>query len=96
MSNTQATRETTQASGTAATTVATAATNTAAPQKKLSLEEDDDEFEDFPVDDWDAKSTVGASQGAAQGQGTALWEENWDDVEVDDEFTQTLRSELQA
>ncbi|KAG0666550.1 26S proteasome complex subunit [Maudiozyma exigua] len=54
-----------------------------------SLEEDD-EFEDFPVDQWPASSTLKESKEFH----TNLWEESWDDVEVDDNFTSGLREEI--
>ncbi|SMN19677.1 similar to Saccharomyces cerevisiae YDR363W-A SEM1 Component of the lid subcomplex of the regulatory subunit of the 26S proteasome [Maudiozyma saulgeensis] len=58
-------------------------------QKKTTLEEDD-EFEDFPVDQWPASSTLKESKEFH----TNLWEESWDDVEVDDNFTNDLRAEI--
>lgn len=56
---------------------------------KQSLEEDD-EFEDFPVDTWPIDESL---RSVKNGQ-TNLWEEDWDDVEVDDDFTKELRAEL--
>lgn len=51
--------------------------------KKL---EEDDEFEDFPEDDWTEADTVGANQE------NHLWEESWEDHDDDkDDFTNTLR-----
>lgn len=70
--------------------------NSAAPAQnvgkvhKKTLEEDD-EFEDFPVDTWPTEDTL---RSARNGQ-TNLWEEDWDDVEVDDDFTKELKAELQ-
>lgn len=57
---------------------------------KQSLEEDD-EFEDFPVDTWPIDETL---RSATNGQ-TNLWQEDWDDVEVEDDFTKELRAELE-
>lgn len=57
---------------------------------KKTLEEDD-EFEDFPVDSWPASQTLKESTSAD----INLWEEDWDDVEVDDDFTRELRAELE-
>lgn len=57
---------------------------------KKSLEEDD-EFEDFPVDEWPAGSTLKESKEFHMN----LWEESWDDVELDDNFTNDLRAELE-
>ena len=56
---------------------------------KRALDEDD-QFEDFPVDTWPDSETVKAA-----GLTENLWEENWDDVDVDDDFTTKLREELE-
>ncbi|CAB4253760.1 similar to Saccharomyces cerevisiae YDR363W-A SEM1 Component of the lid subcomplex of the regulatory subunit of the 26S proteasome [Maudiozyma barnettii] len=58
-------------------------------QNKKTLEEDD-EFEDFLVDQWPASTTLKDSKEFH----TNLWEESWDDVEVDDNFTNDLRAEI--
>ncbi|KAL2165014.1 hypothetical protein VTH06DRAFT_310 [Thermothelomyces fergusii] len=61
-----------------------------AEQKPAALEEDD-EFEDFPVDDWAAEDTEAASgAGATQ----HLWEESWDDDDTTDDFSTQLKEEL--
>ncbi|POY73232.1 hypothetical protein BMF94_3565 [Rhodotorula taiwanensis] len=105
---------------TAQTSTATPSTSTAPPAKPqlqnptlLPLQEDD-EFEEFPAEDWDPKDSYGAhlaakSGGAAQGTngtGTAtqggegakaldsLWEDDWDDDDVADDFSVQLRGEL--
>lgn len=57
---------------------------------KKTLEEDD-EFEDFPVDTWPANDSL---RNTHNGQ-TNLWEEDWDDVEVEDDFTKELKAELE-
>ncbi|CAI4362297.1 BTE_collapsed_G0012160.mRNA.1.CDS.1 [Saccharomyces cerevisiae] len=49
-----------------------------------------DEFEDFPIDTWANGETI-KSNAVTQ---TNIWEENWDDVEVDDDFTNELKAEL--
>lgn len=49
--------------------------------------EEEDEFEDFPVDSWPAAESVPEAQ-------PSLWEENWDDVEAEDDFTRALKEEL--
>lgn len=56
---------------------------------KRALDEDD-QFEDFPVDTWPDSETVKTA-----GLTENLWEENWDDVDVDDDFTAKLREELE-
>jgi len=61
----------------------------AAPEKKpaASLEEDD-EFEDFPVEDWSEEETQ------IPGGNTHLWEESWDDDDTNEDFAVQLREEL--
>ncbi|PRQ77632.1 hypothetical protein AAT19DRAFT_8700 [Rhodotorula toruloides] len=72
----------------------------------------DDEFEEFPAEDWDIKESYGAhlakkANGAASAQGGAgaqggegskaldsLWEDDWDDDDVGDDFSVQLRGEL--
>ncbi|XDT18250.1 DSS1/SEM1 family [Nakaseomyces glabratus] len=77
-------------------------------EERRTLEEDD-EFEDFPVDTWGDKDTVASTSATnatsatngiggtsgTNGKRNIIWEENWDDVEADDDFTQELRAELQ-
>ncbi|KAI0802165.1 DSS1/SEM1 family-domain-containing protein [Xylaria sp. FL0064] len=77
-----------------------AATSEAKPeqptaQKTTAALEEDDEFEDFPVEDWPAEETESAAQ-AASGNGTTehLWEESWDDDDTSDDFSAQLREEL--
>lgn len=53
--------------------------------------EEEDEFEDFPADDWPSSATLTENANVQN----SLWEENWDDVEVDDNFTNELRAELE-
>ncbi|KAG6333555.1 hypothetical protein ID866_5530 [Astraeus odoratus] len=65
----------------------------------LGVLEEDDEFEEFPVADWDDSETDlahlgGAAPGVAQSGGDKLWEDNWDDDDIEDEFSVQLRSEL--
>ncbi|KAJ3130263.1 hypothetical protein HK098_004310 [Nowakowskiella sp. JEL0407] len=48
--------------------------------------EEDDEFEDFAVEDWDAA--------AEDKEDPQLWEDSWDKEEIDDDFTRQLRAEL--
>jgi len=71
------------------------------PQEEhhLGVLEEDDEFEEFPVADWDDSQTDlahlgGAAPGAAKSGGDKLWEDNWDDDDIEDEFSMQLRNEL--
>lgn len=79
----------------------------------LGVLEEDDEFEEFPVQglswdvsntstrfdnklDWDDSKTDmaqlgGAAPGAAASGGNKLWEDNWDDDDIEEEFSIQLR-----
>ncbi|KAI1367913.1 DSS1/SEM1 family-domain-containing protein [Xylaria arbuscula] len=67
----------------------------ATAQKSTAALEEDDEFEDFPVEDWPAEETESAAQ-TTSGNGTTqhLWEESWDDDDTSDDFSAQLREEL--
>ncbi|KAG7089916.1 hypothetical protein E1B28_011549 [Marasmius oreades] len=67
----------------------------------LGVLEEDDEFEEFPAADWDDSQTdmgalVGGSQapGAAKSGADKLWEDNWDDDDIEEDFSVQLRQEL--
>jgi len=65
----------------------------------LGVLEEDDEFEEFPVADWDDSKTdlaqlAGAPPGAAKSGGDKLWEDNWDDDDIEHPFSVQLRNEL--
>lgn len=69
-------------------------------QPGLGILEDDDEFEEFAVQDWDDTQTdlahlSGVAPGAATSGGDKLWEDNWDDDDIEDEFSLQLRAELE-
>ncbi|TNY21500.1 DSS1/SEM1 family-domain-containing protein [Rhodotorula diobovata] len=86
--------------------------NSAAPQQPTTANpqllplQEDDEFEEFPAEDWDAKDTYASSLAAKAGGGAAqggpegvkaldsLWEDDWDDDDVGDDFSVQLRGEL--
>ncbi|KAF2496176.1 hypothetical protein BU16DRAFT_561009 [Lophium mytilinum] len=57
-------------------------------QKPIAALEEDDEFEDFPVEDWTEEDTQ------LPGGNTHLWEESWDDDDTNDEFSVQLKEEL--
>ncbi|KAL5120279.1 26S proteasome complex subunit [Pleosporales sp. CAS-2024a] len=59
-----------------------------ADQKKPAVLEEDDEFEDFPVEDW-AEEETQIPNGNAH-----LWEESWDDDDTNEDFAVQLREEL--
>jgi 26 proteasome complex subunit DSS1 len=56
-----------------------------ADNKKPAVLEEDDEFEDFPVEDWTAEETQ-IPNGNAH-----LWEESWDDDDTNEDFAVQLR-----
>ncbi|PHH65096.1 hypothetical protein CDD81_3494 [Ophiocordyceps australis] len=64
-----------------------------APEQKPSTAlGEDDEFEDFPIDDWPQDQTEAAEQGS--GEAKHLWEESWDDDDNTDDFSTQLKEEL--
>ncbi|ERF75613.1 26S proteasome complex subunit sem-1 [Endocarpon pusillum Z07020] len=63
------------------------------PQKEQqtqqpALLEEDDEFEDFPVEDWTEEESK------VPGGNAHLWEESWDDDDQNEDFSKQLREEL--
>ncbi|GMM37950.1 hypothetical protein DASC09_052750 [Saccharomycopsis crataegensis] len=68
--------------------VATPAAAASKPEKEVQTLEEDDEFEDFQEETWLDEHDVGK-----QDQGK-LWDEDWDDEDVEDDFAQQLKSEL--
>ncbi|KAJ4608979.1 26S proteasome complex subunit [Exophiala dermatitidis] len=50
-----------------------------------ALLEEDDEFEDFPVEDWAQEDTD------VPGGTTHLWEESWDDDDQNEDFSKQLK-----
>ncbi|XP_057365781.1 26S proteasome complex subunit SEM1-like [Daphnia carinata] len=57
------------------------------PKVDLGLLEEDDEFEEFPADDWTGKEE--------DADDVNVWEDNWDDDNVEDDFSQQLRVALE-
>merc|ERR1711953_637838 len=71
--------------------VTMADTSKAEDKKKtvdLGLLEEDDEFEEFPAEEWDKKDEDATD--------VNVWEDNWDDDTIEDDFAVQLRSELQS
>lgn len=68
-----------------------AATNAdqAAQQKlpTMGALEEDDEFEEFEVEDW--------NEDAEDKEDISLWDDNWDDDDLEDDFSKQLRVELE-
>jgi len=62
-------------------------TKTSQPPQPNTLEEDD-EFEDFPVEDWTQE------EAEVPGGNTHLWEESWDDDDENEDFSKQLKEEL--
>ncbi|KAL1973645.1 hypothetical protein VTN31DRAFT_6280 [Thermomyces dupontii] len=59
-------------------------------QRPAVLEEDD-EFEDFPIEDWPQEET---EQGAGSTVNNHLWEESWDDDDENEDFSKQLKEEI--
>ncbi|KAL0260886.1 26S proteasome complex subunit [Diplodia seriata] len=57
-------------------------------QKPATALEEDDEFEDFPVEDWEQEDTE------LPAANTHLWEESWDDDDTSEDFSAQLKEEL--
>ncbi|KAK3910615.1 26S proteasome complex subunit SEM1 [Frankliniella fusca] len=57
------------------------------PKVDLGILEEDDEFEEFPTEDWAARDE--------DEEDISVWEDNWDDDNVEDDFSQQLRAELE-
>ncbi|EAT46707.1 AAEL002121-PA [Aedes aegypti] len=57
------------------------------PKVDLGLLEEDDEFEEFPAEDW-----TGNKEDEEE---LSVWEDNWDDDNVEDDFNQQLRAQLE-
>merc|ERR1712061_960142 len=53
----------------------------------LGLLEEDDEFEEFPAEDWTNRDEDPSD--------VNVWEDNWDDDNVEDDFSVQLKSELE-
>lgn len=54
-------------------------------QKVIQSLEEDDEFEDFQAEDWQDNQAMGPDAEKA------LWVEDWDDNDVDDNFSKELK-----
>ena len=52
----------------------------------LGLLEEDDEFEEFPADEWSADEE--------DAEDVNVWEDNWDEDTVEDDFSKQLKAEL--
>ena len=52
----------------------------------LGLLEEDDEFEEFETEDWNE-----VDKDAENDKELNLWEDNWDDDNVEDDFSRQLR-----
>ncbi|CAG2172792.1 unnamed protein product [Oppiella nova] len=53
----------------------------------LGLLEEDDEFEEFPAEVWKEKCETEEE--------VNLWEDNWDDDNIEEDFSKQLKSELE-
>jgi 26 proteasome complex subunit DSS1 len=53
---------------------------------ELGLLEEDDEFEEFETEDWNETGKEAENE-----EEVNLWEDNWDDDNIEDDFTIQLR-----
>jgi len=53
----------------------------------LGLLEEDDEFEEFPAENWNGD--------ADDEDDVKVWEDNWDEDNIEDDFSEQLRAELE-
>jgi len=56
--------------------------------KPAAALEEDDEFEDFPVENWTQE------EAEVPGDNKHLWEESWDDDDTSEDFSAQLKEEL--
>ncbi|KAJ1936216.1 26S proteasome complex subunit SEM1 [Linderina macrospora] len=63
-----------------------APTNTTQRLPTTGALEEDDEFEEFEVEDW--------TPDAEDKEDATLWDDNWDDDDLEDDFSNQLRVEL--
>ncbi|KAI9634806.1 DSS1/SEM1 family-domain-containing protein [Dioszegia hungarica] len=61
---------------------------------QLGALEDDDEFEDFPATAEASGNILDKLQKSDKNMGDQLWEDNWDDDDVEDDFTKQLRTAI--
>lgn len=87
MSSSEPSAPTTKLQDTKANEADPAAASNPVKQAPALLEEDD-EFEDFPVEDWSQEDAT------MPGGTTHLWEESWDDDDENDDFSKALREEM--
>ncbi|KAK6544423.1 hypothetical protein TWF694_001118 [Orbilia ellipsospora] len=59
------------------------------PKAVKKMLEEDDEFEDFPAEEWEEDETEVPGGGKPN-----LWEESWDDDDLSEDFSKQLREEL--
>ncbi|CAH0394797.1 unnamed protein product [Bemisia tabaci] len=57
------------------------------PKPDFGVLEEDDEFEEFPAEDWTRKDE--------DEKDINVWEDNWDDDNVEDDFNVQLRAEME-
>merc|ERR1712061_89442 len=57
-------------------------------EQQVKIFEDDDEFEEFPADTWGPKEEAGNTLNKN------AWQENWDDDDIEDDFSQKLKEIL--
>ncbi|KAK6356384.1 hypothetical protein TWF718_000745 [Orbilia javanica] len=59
------------------------------PKAVKKVLDEDDEFEDFPAEEWEEDETEVPGGGKPN-----LWEESWDDDDLSEDFSKQLKEEL--
>ncbi|KAF3173177.1 hypothetical protein TWF106_008716 [Orbilia oligospora] len=59
------------------------------PKAIKKVLDEDDEFEDFPAEEWEEDETEVPGGGKPN-----LWEESWDDDDLSEDFSKQLKEEL--
>lgn len=54
---------------------------------EMAFLEEDDEFEEFPAEDW--------QEADEDHEDANIWVETWDDDDIEDDFNQQLKAELE-
>ena len=61
-------------------------------QHSQDILDEDDDFQEFQEEDWGNDQD---EQNNAAMEDVQLWEDNWDDDDIDDDFSMQLRAELE-
>lgn len=57
----------------------------------LGFLEADDDFEEFPAEEWKAKKTATGEPVEEEDEPLNIWEDNWDDDNIEEDFSKQLK-----